>query len=234
MVVAVLLGPVRSAGRLAIIVARTTKKWELTAAALHRLMLRLDPNPAIAGEKYEHLRRALLKFFRWHGESEAEAAVDETFDRLAHRLEDGQTIDDVPTFAYGVARFVRLERRRTAAALSVTRDETLVNRIAAVSPDAEDLLAACLETCLNRLPADERALIVGYYVGEGRPKIDHRARLARALGLSDNALRHRVQRLREQLKACATRCAESERPAAKGNESRHIRPISDSRKQGSR
>jgi DNA-directed RNA polymerase specialized sigma24 family protein len=189
-------------------VARPTQ-WDLTPKSLDRLLRRLDPDPSAAGEAYEHLRRALLGFFRWRGDQEPETAADETLDRLARRLEAGQTIDDVPTFARGVARFVWLERRRMTAALPVEFDEQVANRIPAAAAEEEGVVERCLQSCLDRLAPDERELIVQYYVGDGRQKIDQRARLARALGTSDNALRHRAHRLRLQLKACTTGCAKS-------------------------
>lgn len=187
---------------------RVVQKWELTGAALDRLLGRLDANPSAAGEKYEHLRRALLKFFSWHGTLEAESCVDETLDRLARRLNEGHAIDDVSTFAYGVARMVRLERQRQAAARPTTTEEVLASRPAEPAQENEEVRDACLERCLGELPADERQLIVTYYVGAGRKRIDGRARLAAVFGLSDNALRHRAQRLRDRLRSCAALCFE--------------------------
>ena len=187
---------------------RLVQKWELTRAALDGLLARLDTDPSAAGEKYEHLRRALLKFFSLHGTAEPESSVDETLDRLARRLNAGQTIDDVPSFAYGVARLVRLERHRQSAAVPMTSDEGLVARAAAPHPESDEVRDACLERCLGQLPGDERDLIVTYYVGAGRERIAGRARLAAARGLSENALRHRAQRLRDSLRVCAARCLE--------------------------
>jgi DNA-directed RNA polymerase specialized sigma24 family protein len=186
------------------------RQWHLNPASLERLLGRLDPDPASAGEAYEHLRRALLGFFRWHGDQEPDVAADETLDRLARRLESGESIDDVPAFARGVARFVWLERRRMATAAPVVFDEDLANRIPAVVTDEDDsVLETCLQKCLASLAANDRELIVQYYTSDGRQKIEQRARLARTLGLSQNALRHRAHRLRVELKACTMRCADS-------------------------
>lgn len=186
--------------------ARAASRWELTQAALGRLMTRLDPDAGIAAEKYEHLRRALIKFFSWHGEVEAEASADETIDRLARRLGEGLQIDDVPTFAHGVARMVRLERARSAAAHPMVPEEAVADRVAAQQPPTDDRLSDCLQTCLAELPAEERTLILRYYTGVRREKIDGRQLLAREMGLTPNALRHRAQRVRDRLKSCATRC----------------------------
>jgi DNA-directed RNA polymerase specialized sigma24 family protein len=187
---------------------RLIKKWELTRGALERLLARLDTDPSAAGEKYEHLRRALLKFFSMHGTPEPESSVDETLDRLARRLDAGEPIDDAPSFAYGVARLVRFERHRQSSAVPTTTDEGLVARAGAPEAEAEEARDGCLQHCLGHLSPHERDLIVGYYVGAGRERIEGRARLAAARGLSENALRHRAQRLRDSLRTCASRCLE--------------------------
>jgi DNA-directed RNA polymerase specialized sigma24 family protein len=182
---------------------------ELSSTALDRLLSRLDPHRETAGVKYEHLRRALLRFFRHHGETDPQLLADDTLDRLARRLEDGLTIEDVPTFAHGVARLVRLERRRAASASPIALDPAVCARLPAPADGADDALGRCFSACLDRLPDAERRLIVGYYTGAGREKVDGRVQLARELGLSQNALRHRIQRLRERLKACARACVEA-------------------------
>ncbi|MGE3840181.1 MAG: RNA polymerase sigma factor [Vicinamibacterales bacterium] len=190
---------------------RVVKKWELTRGALDRLLAALDADPSAAGEKYEQVRRALLRFFSWHGVPDPDACVDDTIDRIARRLEAEQTIDDIPTYAHGVARLVRLERQRRAAATPLMSDDALETHAAAPSSagDREERRDACLQRCLGQLQSEERALIVGYYVGAGRDRIDARARLAARLGLRDTALRNRAQRLRDRLKACTTGCLES-------------------------
>jgi hypothetical protein len=187
---------------------RVGRRWELTRGALNGLLARLDTDPLAAGEHYEHLRRALLKFFSWHQMPDAESSVDEALDRVARRLEAGQTIDDVPAFAYGVARLIRLERQRRSAAMPTTSDERLVAQAATPAPEDLEVRDACLQRCLRELSEQERDLIEIYYVGTGRERIDGRARLAAALGLSENALRLRAQRLRDRLRVCAAQCVE--------------------------
>jgi DNA-directed RNA polymerase specialized sigma24 family protein len=187
---------------------RVVRRWELTRTAFDGLLARLDTDPVVAGEKYEHLRAALLRFFSWHQTLEADASVDETLDRIARRLAGGETIEDVPAFAYGVARFVRLERQRQAAATPTTTDEGLVAHAAEEPPEEDEARDACLQRCLGEIPAKERDLIVSYYVGTGRERIDGRAQLAATLSLTENALRHRAQRLRTRLRVCAAQCVE--------------------------
>jgi hypothetical protein len=74
--------------------------------------------------------------------------------------------------------------------------------------ESEEIRDACLQRCLEELARQDRDLVVTYYVGAGRERIDGRVRLATSLGVSDNALRLRVQRLRDRLRGCAARCVE--------------------------
>jgi len=183
-------------------------RWELTGRALQGFLVRLDTNPVVAGEKYEHLRRALLKFFSWHQVPEAESSVDETLDRIARRLDGGRTVDDISAFAYGVAKLVRRERQRRSAAMLTTSDERLVANAAVSPPEDAEVRDACLQHCLAALSPSDRDLILAYYAGTGRERIDGRARLAAALGLSENALRLRAQRLRDRLREGAAQFVE--------------------------
>lgn len=192
--------------------ARASEAWRLTSSALGLLMARLDADPAIAGQRYEHLRRALQKFFTWQGDPDPDHAADETLDRVARRLDQGSPIDDVPTFAHGVARMVRLERQRRRAQHPTVTDEGAAEQLASPPPAPEDATLDCLQHCLSALAEDERDVILRYYTGDRRAKIDGRARLAQELGVSENALRHRVQRLRERVKGCARECVARHEP----------------------
>src|SRR5262245_54466458 len=160
--------------------SRDGGRWELTRAALDGLLTRLDTDLLTAAEKYEHLRRALLRFFSWHQGLDAESSVDETLDRVARRLDAGHAIDDVQAFALGVARLVRLERQRQAAAMRTTGDHFHLAE-AAASDEATEARDAWLRRCLGRLSPSDRDLIMTYYAGTGRERIDGRARLAAAL-----------------------------------------------------
>jgi len=83
--------------------------WELTEEAFAKFLARLDSAPARAGEKYETLGEALMKFLDWRGDLFSEELVDETFNRVTRKLEEGETIRDLPTYCYGVARMIFLQ-----------------------------------------------------------------------------------------------------------------------------
>ena len=178
----------------------------LTAEGLSRLLERLHPDPDEAARAYEHLRRALVRFFEWRGAWPPDECADVTLDRLGRRLEEDTSIDDVRQYAHGIARLVLLERQRRPPTESL--DD--VARLRLVQPEAADdegdSVRECFERCLAGVPADGRSLLLSYYQGERAVKIANRRRLATALGLTDNALRSRVQRLRDRLEQCIGSC----------------------------
>jgi len=80
------------------------------------------------------------------------------------------------------------------------------------APDAVDEHAAeqntreCLGRCIDALDGDSRELILGYYTGEQRVKIDARRALAQKHHISVNALSIRACRIRGRLGSCIRRC----------------------------
>src|SRR5258708_25134977 len=81
--------------------------------AFEKLLLKLDPQKGRAAEKYEELRRKLVKFFEWSSCFPGEDLADESFDRLARALEN-RPVDSLEPFLWGVARNLRQESRRRA------------------------------------------------------------------------------------------------------------------------
>jgi DNA-directed RNA polymerase specialized sigma24 family protein len=175
--------------------------------ALRRLLDGLDPDPARASQRYERLRRSLIKVFAWEQHADAEALADETFDRVSRRLAEGTIILDVPAYAQRIAELVHLETRRTAR----RRDATRLDQARAMAPRTADAGVerrhACLERCLDELGAGPRDLVLRYYTHDGRARIEQRDAIAQELGLSAGALRNRMLRLRERLESCVRGCA---------------------------
>lgn len=178
----------------------------VTPEAFARLLQRLDPDADRAATQYERLRRALAKFFDWRGSTSPDECADETLDRLAARLGDEGVVADVRRFAYGIARLVLLEERRHHARMPAAEYAGLPDLPVATELKFADQIHDCFDACLAQLPDEARALVLGYYIAEGQAKIDHRQRLAREAGLSNTALRSRVQRLRDRLEQCTQQC----------------------------
>ena len=135
-----------------------------------------------------------------------EECADETIDRLARKLEQ-TAVENVPNYAHGIARLVLLERRRWPVVSSIEGVKDGIT--AAIPPEREEDNGRldCFDRCLDELSAEHRTLLLRYYEGERQAKISGRRRLAASIGVTDSALRNRVQRLRERLEACVRRCA---------------------------
>ncbi|NOT62671.1 MAG: sigma-70 family RNA polymerase sigma factor [Acidobacteria bacterium] len=168
--------------------------WALTEEAFRQLLSRLDTDPMRAGTAYETLRESLVKFLDWRGAHAPEDLVDEAFNRVARKLEEGEPIQDVPSYCHGVARLVFLQSLERPEQRHVALEEALP--VAAPEPEAEtpDACAECLRHCLQTLPPESRSLITAYYRDERRQKIDNRAALAERLNIPLNALRSRAYR----------------------------------------
>ena len=59
-----------------------------------RLLSALDPDPDRAGRAYEHLRRALIRFFECRNAHPADECADITLDRLERKLAKAAPILD--------------------------------------------------------------------------------------------------------------------------------------------
>ncbi len=181
----------------------------MTAAALARLLTLLDDDAAAAALAYEHLRRSIEKFFDWHAAWPPEECADETLDRLVRKIDNDTPIDDVRRYARGIAKLVLLEWQRRPKLVSLDEGHHRATLWPAGEDDGDETLQECFDRCLGALPAESRMLILEYYVAEQRTRIDNRRRLARSLSLSDNALRSRVQRIRDRLERCVEACCSS-------------------------
>jgi DNA-directed RNA polymerase specialized sigma24 family protein len=184
------------------------KERELTPGAFTKLLAILDPDPETAGGKYEQLRRQLIKFFEWRGSFISDELADETLNRLARMIDEGEEIEkNVFALSLGIARFVLLETLKRPDNKRVEMKE-----LATVSAPPErleeddDLWADCLRDCLRGVSEENRELIIEYYQDEGRARIDDRKMLAARMGISINALFSRAKRTRDKLEKCVTRC----------------------------
>jgi DNA-directed RNA polymerase specialized sigma24 family protein len=183
--------------------------WDLTAESFAKLMNRLDADPERAGERYERLRRQLLRFFEWRGASFPEERTDETLNRLARKFDEGAEIDEIDSYCHGIARLVLLESYKSRDSLRAPMEDLPMN-IAAPETGAEETekerYLNCLESCLQSLPGENRELIIGYYQNDKRDRIKKRIALAERLSLRRDALANRAQRVRDKLEDCVERC----------------------------
>ena len=189
-------------------------EWVLTAEAFERLLRLLDADRESAGAKYELARRRLTEFFEARGSHSPCDHADETLNRAARKLAEGERVGDINKYLYGVARLLLLEWGR-----SRERNVIALERVAPpAAPSTEEMEEEerrregrerrfeCFERCLKKLPPESRAFIVTYYKEEKGSKIEGRRRQAETLGVSPNALRLRAARIRLTLERCVGEC----------------------------
>jgi RNA polymerase sigma factor (sigma-70 family) len=180
----------------------------LTKESLERLLAALDKDRERAGEKYELLRRKLVKFFEWRACGvRAIDLADETINRVARRIDEGTEVLDVSGYAYGVGRRIFREWLREVKQAESLRDAAATD-VSSRGP-LEAALRECFEACLGKQPADNRELIVAYYQDQRRPRIELRRELAERVGVPINGLRVRAHRIRLKLEECVSRCLQS-------------------------
>jgi DNA-directed RNA polymerase specialized sigma24 family protein len=182
---------------------------ELTASGYVLLLDRLDADRGRAGERYEDLRRTLVRFFEWRGAPFPDEHTDETFDRVARKLAEGIEITNIGGYCYVVARLVLLEAHKRSDGRRVPLEAVGMTPAADAAAETAEKEArlACLDECLDALPEESRTLIVEYYRDEKRGRIDRRRALAERLGLRSEALANRAQRVRDKLERCVRLCA---------------------------
>lgn len=183
------------------------QKWTLTQEAFDRLLLSFGDDRDSGGTKYLEIRTHLIRFFEWRGCPFPEDHADETFNRIARRVAEGEEIQNPSGYAVGVARLLVLEiikgRQREQVALN---EMTTTSSEVSNEPDDGEERIGCLRTCLNGLSIENRQLITEYYEGEKGDKIQNRKKLVEKLGIPVNTLRMRALRLRDRLQGCVEEC----------------------------
>ena len=173
-------GAVQAEGTLALALAQST---------FDKLLLWLGADREQAGVRYEMIRQKLIRLFKVRGATDPEDLADETIDRVAQEIEDGLEITAIPPeiYFYGVARNILQEHWRSH----------YPNESADASQTAEVIdnkrMHELVEAALLNLSDKDRELIVTYYEQSDRKN------LAERLGITPNALRIRIARIRKKL-----------------------------------
>jgi DNA-directed RNA polymerase specialized sigma24 family protein len=181
------------------------QRWTLDAGAFQALLQRLSADGQRGGERFRILHTKLAAYFTHERCAYPERWADETLDRMAKRISEGQQIEDPNAFAYGVARMVLQEARKAEQ-----RDRDVGAR-APVRPRTPEAVMQCLDRCLEALSDQDRNLIRRYYAA-ARPS--DRQGQADELGIGIEALRTRALRIRKRLEDCVTRCREAQNVTA--------------------
>lgn len=192
------------------------KSRTLTPRAFAQLLKWLDRGANSEGQNYLEMRERLVAYFDRKNCAEPDELADETLNRVALRLEAEGTIESDPPakYCYIVARFIFMENLRAAQkenqlVADLRRERARAEKEVMVEDDEpaiKERRLACLEQCTAKLDAANCRMIIRYYTGRERVKIDNRRALAEELKITMNALSIRACRIRERLEACVRQC----------------------------
>lgn len=176
----------------------TAREWTLTTNAFELLLKHFDDNREEAARKYVSLYTKLTRYFDWRGCNMPDWHADETMIRIARRIEQGAVITNFQGFMFGVARKVAMEALKERE-----REQRILTYLSQAessdgSLDHENLLAR-IEAGLLKLTPGGRELLLAYYTGGDDKNREFRRKLAANKGISPNALRIRVHRLKAML-----------------------------------
>jgi DNA-directed RNA polymerase specialized sigma24 family protein len=181
--------------------------YVLTQQAFDKLLACFAANRDEAGAQYEVMRRRLVRFFEWRGIAPAEEYADETINRVARRIDEGQEVNNLRAYVYGVARLVLKEavrdRDKEPVPLETVTEGLREEESAPIEPEPR---VQCFDHCLEELAPESKSLILQYYEEERRAKIELRQQLADRLSIPLNALRIRAHRIRVALEKCIAHC----------------------------
>jgi DNA-directed RNA polymerase specialized sigma24 family protein len=181
--------------------------WVLTQSNFRQFLDWMDEGTDSGGQRYLEIRNRLVLYFDRKDCLSPEELADETLNRVARRLEEeGRISSDTPAhYCYIVARFVFLESLRSQG-----RNQSLHGGFPAATSDEEkneaEHRSICLDRCMQKLNSEDRRLILNYYEGEQRVKIEKRKSMAAKLGITINALTIRACRIRDKLEVCMRKC----------------------------
>jgi DNA-directed RNA polymerase specialized sigma24 family protein len=159
------------------------------------------PDREHGAQKYEEIRQRIIKIFKNRGSLLAEEIADESINRVCRKLPKlAETYEGDPAlYFYAVAKRVYLE-------FTKNQMRTLPPPVPKDDPEEVERRHACLQQCLQELRSEKRELILRFYEGEKREKIENRKRLAALLGIDAKALSLRTLRIRRELHDCMQEC----------------------------
>ena len=186
------------------------KGWDLNQEAFDELLAWLNPDRERAGRKYEDIRDRLIRIFVHRGCMSAEDLADKTINKVARKVHElkGYYVGDPALYFCGVAKNVYAEYSKTPADVPV-----IPEILSAPLPEDEDESEAehkCLDRCLASMTPRDREILLEYYREEGGAKIETHKEMARRRGVTVNALRITICRLRSSFKRCMQNCLNTE------------------------
>lgn len=172
---------------------------ETNQILVDKLLLLLEADHPSSEERYKQLRFKLVKFFAWRRCEDPEILADETVGRTIKNIIKGEEIrsENPYSYVYAIAMNVFREYLREKK-----KRESLTNDLADASLDYSEIVVGdCRKTCLERLSSDKRILLYRYYAST-----ETRETLTESLGITINALRLQIHRIKNDLRVCCEEC----------------------------
>lgn len=179
-------------------------KSKMTPEDFEEVLLWLDsgstgtavPDRDRGAEKFEKIRQRITRIYSTRC-LRADEVADQALERFvnkARRLR--QTYKGDPAlYIYAIAKRVHREILRQ-------ENQTVTPPDPGPDPVEIELRHAWLDHCLKLLKPESRDLILRFYYGEKREKIENRKRLAEELGITSRALSLRALHIRQKLFDC--------------------------------
>src|SRR3954467_5265548 len=80
------------------------RKWALTKEAFAKMLAAFGEDQESAAEKYLEIRSNLMRFFEWRGCPFPEDHADETINRMAKKIDEGEEVRNPSGYSIGIAR----------------------------------------------------------------------------------------------------------------------------------
>lgn len=186
---------------------------EIPPESFEEILAWLNADRDVAAAMYVQLRHDLAKMFMWGRCADPEGMTDETFDRVAKKVNGVRpTYEGDPRLYFRAVanNLIKENNKKIKSQLSLEGIDLPVPKQIETEDDTAGI-EECLQQCLLKLGPDKRELILGYYAKEKQAKIDHRYELAQKFGITVETLRVRVFRIRESLAECIQRCLKRKR-----------------------
>lgn len=174
---------------------------------------------------FQALRKKLVLYFAGRSMSPAEDYADDVILRALTKISEGEEVEDINKYVFGIAKFVRMEAFREPKKVSLDPsgfipDESEENKPGRrlpqqlvvgpheIAEDPEDKV--CLRKCLAVLEEHKRNMLVGFYKIKGTDKNhkEQRKQLANDNGMSTDTLYTNICRLRKRVGDCVGKCLE--------------------------
>jgi DNA-directed RNA polymerase specialized sigma24 family protein len=189
------------------------KNSEITPKDFNGLLARLSPDAEEAGEKYEQIRKGLIKYFYYRGALDPESLTDETINRVAAKLPEAPRDEKfvLANYFYSFAANIFLEDYRKRKKIVAVDDDYLeMLKTKGEALEENGFEGACMKKCLAGRAPEESELLLKYYGFEKGDRNVRRKMLAAQQGISIELLHTKVSRLRKALRDCLKKCLNGE------------------------